>query len=97
MLAGSNDILNVKLVDNTRWKEKRLNYDKLIAVSETVLGTMPASSAPDTWYEVTLTSSPIQQKFGGLLSVAIESTGAAQLILYSREATDPPQLLITYQ
>jgi hypothetical protein len=57
---------------------------------------VPANSAPDTWYEITLDSSAIQQKLGGLLSVAIESGGPDELLLYSREATDPPQLVITY-
>jgi beta-mannanase len=96
LLAGSSDSLNVKLVNNIRWKEKRLSYNNSVALSETVLGTVPANSAPNTWYEITLDPFSIQQKLGGLLSVTIESTGSDELLLYSREATDPPQLIITY-
>jgi hypothetical protein len=62
-----------------------------------VLGTVPANTAPNTWYEITLTPSAIQQNMGGLLAVAIESTGSDALLLYSRESADMPQLIITYQ
>jgi hypothetical protein len=95
--AGSVNGLNVKLVNDTQWKEQYLSYSNSVAISATVLGAVPANSTPDTWYEITLTPSAIQQNLGGLLSLAIESTGADDLLLYSREATDQPQLIVTYQ
>jgi mannan endo-1,4-beta-mannosidase len=94
--AGSVNGSNVKLVGDVRWKEQYMSYSNPVSISAILLGTVPANSAPDTWYEITLDSSAIQQKLGGLLSVAIESGGPDELLLYSREATDPPQLVITY-
>jgi beta-mannanase len=88
---------NIKLVNDVQWKEQYLSYSNPVAISETVLGTVPANSAPDTWYEVALDPSTIQAKSGGLLSVAIESTGPQGLLLYSRETADQPQLVIHYK
>jgi beta-mannanase len=95
--AGSGGSANVKLIDDVLWKEQYPSYNNTVSISETMLGTLPANSAPDTWYEVPLVPSAIQAKFGGLLSVAIEATGSDELLLYSREATDQPQLVIIYK
>ncbi len=95
--AGSNGSANVKLVNDVLWKEKYLSYSNTVTISETLLGTVPANSTPDTWYEIPLEPSVIQRKAGGLLSMAIESTGADELLLYSREAADQPQLVIQYK
>jgi mannan endo-1,4-beta-mannosidase len=94
--AGSVDSLTLKLVSDVLWKERYMSYNNTVAVSPTVLGIVPANSAPNTWYEITLAAAPLQQNFGGLLSVAIEATGSDDLLLYSREAADQPQLVITY-
>ena len=95
--AGSVDSLNVKLAGDSLWKEKYMSFDNPVAISGTLLGTVPANTAPDTWYEITLEPSALQQTVGGLLSLAIEATGSDDLLLYSREATDQPQLVVTYQ
>jgi hypothetical protein len=95
--AGSVNSSNVKLVGDVLWKEQYLSYSNTVAISETLLGAVPADTAPNTWYEITLEPSSIQQRFGGMLSLAIESTGADDMLLYSREAMDQPQLIITYQ
>jgi hypothetical protein len=95
--AGSVDSSNVKLVDNISWKEKRMSFESAVEVSEIVLGTIPTDTAPDTWYEITLDPASIQQNASNMLSLAIEATGSDELLLYSREATDQPQLVITYQ
>lgn len=94
--AGSVNSSSVKLVSNTQWKEQYLSYNNPVAISTTVLGTVPANTVPNTWYEITLTPSALQQKLGGLLSVAIESAGADDLLLSSREATNKPQLVVTF-
>jgi hypothetical protein len=94
--AGSVNSSNVKLVDNVTWTEQNLSYNNPVAISTTVLGTVPANTAPYTWYEITLMPSSIQQKVGGLLSMAIDGTGSDELLLYSRETTSRPQLIITY-
>ena len=93
--AGSVNNLNVKLVNNILWKERYLSYSNSVSISTTVLGIVPANSTPNTWYEITLAPSDIQQKVGSLLSVAIEATGSDKLLLYSREATDKPQIIVT--
>jgi hypothetical protein len=95
--AGSINDANVKLVDNVSWKEKHMSFERTVEISATVLGTIPADTAPDTWYEITLDPASLQQNAGGMLSLAIEATGSDDLLLYSREATDQPQLVITYQ
>lgn len=95
--AGSVNDLNIKLVGDVRWKEEYMSYNNTVPISATVLGTLPANSAANTWYEITLTPSAIQHTMGGLLSVAIESTGSDALLLYSRESAEMPQLIITYQ
>jgi hypothetical protein len=95
--AGSTNSSNVKLVGSTSWKEQYLSYNNTVAISTTVLGAVPANSTADTWYFITLSTSPVQQKVGGLLSVAIEATGSDELLFYSREAADQPQLVITFQ
>lgn len=95
--AGSAVSSNVNLVTDVQWKEQYLSYSNSTPISSTVLGSVPANTRPSTWYEVTLTTSAIQQDLGGLLSVAIVTTSSDELILFSREAADKPQLLITYK
>ena len=95
--SGSTNSLNVKLVGDVMWKEQYLSYSNSVNISQTVLGTVPANSRTNTWYEITLTPASIQPKLGGLLSVAIESTGSDDFLLYSRESTDKPQLVVTYK
>ena len=95
--AGSVNGSNIKLVGDVKWKEEYMSYNNTVPISATVVGTLSANSVPNTWYEITLTPSAIQRNMGGLLSVAIESTGSDALLLYSRESTDMPQLIITYQ
>ena len=94
--AGSANSLNVKLVGDVLWKEPYMSYNNTVAISTTLLGTVPANSVPNTWYEITLTPSAIQQKIGGMLSIVFESTGPDGVLLYSRESTDKPQLVVTY-
>jgi beta-mannanase len=95
--AGSGNSSNVKLVNDVLWKEQYLSFSNTVAISETVLGTVPSNSVPNTWYEITLEPSAIQPNAGQSLSMAIESTGPDGLLFYSREATDQPQLVITYK
>ena len=95
--AGSVNSSNVKLVNDVLWKEQYLSYNNSVAISSIVLGTVPSNTTRNTWYEITLANSPVQQKLGGLLSMAIESTSSDELLLYSRESTDKPQLIITYK
>ena len=73
-----------------------MSYNNTVAISTTLLGTVPANSVPNTWYEITLTPSAIQQKIGSMLSIAIEATGPDGLLLYSRETMDQPQLVVTH-
>jgi mannan endo-1,4-beta-mannosidase len=93
--AGSTNSSDLKLVRDVLWKEQYLSYSNTVPISNTLVGTVPANSAPNTWYEITLEPSIIQQNLGSLISVAIESTGSDELLLYSREATDQPQLIVT--
>jgi hypothetical protein len=95
--AGSVNSATVKLVNDVQWKEQYLSYSNSVAISTTVLGTLPANTRPSTWYDVTLTTSVIQQNLGRLVSMAIATTSSDELILFSREATDKPQLLVTYR
>jgi hypothetical protein len=95
--AGSVDSSSVKLVTDVQWKEAYLSYSNSVAISTTVLGTVPANTKPGTWYDVTLTTSVIQQNLGKLMSMAIVTTSSDDLIFFSREAIDKPQLLVTYK
>jgi hypothetical protein len=95
--AGSVDSMNIKLVTDVRWKEKSVSYANPVAVSETLLGIVPANSTPDTWYEIVLDPNFIQQNLGGKVSVAMETTSSDELQLYSSETTDQPQLIIVYK
>ena len=96
-VAGSADSLNVKLVNDVLWKEKYLSFNNSVPVSATLLGTVPANTAADTWVEITLDASVLQENAGGLLSLAVEATGPDELLLSSRETSDQPQLIITYK
>ncbi len=95
--AGSANSLNVKFVNDVNWKEQYMSYSNTVAISSTVLGTVPTNSTANTWYLITLSASSIQPNAGGMLSMALESTGSDALLLYSKEATDKPQLVITYK
>src|SRR6185369_9978511 len=55
--AGSVDSSNVKLVTDVQWKEQYLSYSNSVAISSTVLGSVPANTRPSTWYEITMTTS----------------------------------------
>ncbi|MBK9715234.1 MAG: hypothetical protein IPO81_28690 [Kouleothrix sp.] len=94
--AGSVNGFSVKAVTDVQWKEAYLSYSNAVAISSTVLGTIPANTAASTWYEITLPVSAIQPKVGGLLSLAIEAGGSDGLQLSSRETADKPQLLVSY-
>lgn len=95
--AGSVDSANVKFVSEVQWREQSLSFNNSVPISATVLGTVPANTAPNTWIQVPLTASVIQERVGGLLSLAIESSSADALILYSRESMTRPQLIVTYR
>jgi beta-mannanase len=95
--AGSVNTSNVKLVNDLLWKEPYLRYNNTVPITETILGTVPPNTIPGTWYTITLSASDIQNNVGGLLSMAIEATGSDNLVLFSREAANQPQLIITYQ
>jgi 3-phytase len=94
--AGATTSANVKAVADLLWKEQYMSYSNSVAISSTVLGTIPANSVPGTWYEITLTPSAVQQNVGRLISMAVEATSADGLQLSSRETADKPQLIITY-
>jgi beta-mannanase len=95
--AGSANSLNVKLVSDVNWKEKYLSYNNTVAVSDTLLGTLQAAGTPGTWYEISLDPASLQSNLGGLLSLAIESTGPDNTLFFSIETADQPQLIITYK
>jgi hypothetical protein len=96
-IAGSVNSAHVKLVHDSLWKEQYLSYNNSVPVSTTVLGTVPANSAPNTWYEITLLLSSVQPYQGGMFSLAVEATGSDELILSSRETANKPQLVVTYK
>lgn len=95
--AGSSQSHSVNLVNDTSWKEAYMSYNNTVPVSSIVLGTLPASTVANTWYEISLSPSAIQGQAGSLLTMAVQTTGSDGLLLYSREATDKPQLVVTYQ
>jgi hypothetical protein len=95
-LAGSANGATVKFVSDVNWKEAYMSYSNTVPISSTVLGNVPSNSVSNTWYDVTLSPSLIQPNAGRLLSLAIVATGSDELIFYSRETADKPQLIIKY-
>ena len=73
-----------------------MSYSNAVAVSSTVLGTIPSGSAAGRWYTVPLSSAAVQANVGRPLSMAIVTASADALILASRETADKPQLIVTY-
>lgn len=95
-MAGSANGATVKFVSDTAWKEAYMSFNNTVPISSTTLGNVPSNSVSNTWYDVTLSPSLIQPNAGRLLSLAIVATGSDELIFYSRESADKPQLIIKY-
>jgi hypothetical protein len=94
--AGSANGATIKFVSDVNWKEAYMTYNNTVPISATVLGTIPSNTAPNTSYDVTLSPSLMQPSAGRLLSMAIVATGSDELIFFSRESADQPQLIIKY-
>jgi hypothetical protein len=96
--AGSAGTFDVKVVVQNDWKEQWMSYLNTVAISNTVLGSLVAPSAPNTWYETKLVdTASVQQRAGNLISMAIVGRASDVLIVNSRESTAPPQLVVTYK
>ena len=94
--AGSANGATVKSVNDVNWKEAYMTYNNTVPISATVLGNVPSNTAANTTYDVVLSPSLIQPNAGRMLSVAIVGTGSDELIFYSRESADKPQIIIKY-
>lgn len=86
----------VKLVNNTSWNEATITWDTRPSVSSIQLGSF-SNTMVNTSFDVSLSTSDLQGKIGGLMSMAIDSTSTDGSFLMSSEATIGPQLIITSQ
>ena len=95
--ATSSGTFDVKLVALNDWQEQWMSYSNTVAISSTVLGTLGAPSATNTWYQSTLSPSVVQTRAGNLISMAITGRVNDVLIVNSKESTSPPELVVTYK
>jgi hypothetical protein len=97
--AGSVAAFEIKQVYDTQWKEQYMSYRNTVPISNTVLGTLSGTTAPNTWYQATLATGPVQGSVGGRLSTAIVGRAWDVLVMHSREsgAATAPQLVVTYR
>ncbi|MER5752801.1 LamG-like jellyroll fold domain-containing protein [Streptomyces sp. NPDC002088] len=96
--AGSADSFDVVPVTGD-WTEAGVTYANRPALSSTVLGTLAAPNAVSTDYEVTLNPGQLSALLGSSSSVALTSTGADALWLWSSEVGTEdyrPQLVLTF-
>jgi hypothetical protein len=70
-----------------------------VAISPYLLGKLAAPTTPNTWYQTALSTSYLQSKVGGLVSMAITGETGDVLIVNSHEAgaSLAPELIVTYQ
>jgi hypothetical protein len=94
--ARSQAVFDVRLVTGTSWKEEWMSYRNSTPVSSTVLGTLGGPKWPNTWYDIILKSSSVQERSGGLLALALTARASDVWIVNSREsgASTAPQLVI---
>jgi hypothetical protein len=94
--SGSPSAQNVYRVADTTWTEAGMTYANKPALGTTVLGTVPAGSAPATTYTVPLSASALQSAVGGQLTLAVKGAAADTFYVNSKEAaTARPQLVLT--
>lgn len=92
---ASNGAQNVKPVSNTSWSETTMTYNNRPALGSTVLGTFTPNKTK-TWKEITVTSA-VSPLMGNPVSFAIDTASNDSAGYYTREATDKPVLVLTYQ
>jgi hypothetical protein len=83
---------NVRSVGSSGWSETAVTYNTRPAVGP-VIRTLNGGAAGAT-IEIDITSAVVAGR-GGLLSLAIDSTGSNGIDFGSREWTTKPQLVIT--
>jgi hypothetical protein len=66
--SGSINTHNVYLVDYVSSIESSVSYNSPVAVTSTILGTIPVNTT-NTWYDITLPVAPLQPKVDGRLSL----------------------------
>lgn len=97
--SATEQVQNIKLVEDTSWTESALTYNNRPTVSSTQLGGLTRADI-NTSYTVTLSSVVLQSKVGGSVSFAIVSGGSDVFRIHSKETTtgdaDKPLLSVTY-
>ena len=95
--SGSANTFDIRQVLWTDWKEQYMSYTNTVPITNVALGTLNAPS-PNTWYQSTLATLPVQGSVGRLFSVAIVGRAWDVLLINSREAgaATAPQLILTY-
>ncbi|WP_103502887.1 LamG-like jellyroll fold domain-containing protein [Streptomyces sp. SM14] len=97
--AGSEDTHTVVPVTSA-WTEAGTSWNSRPTVDgSTVLGTVPAGTAPNTHYSVSLSTPALAGSLGSEVNLAVTSDGADNLWFWSREvsnADNRPQLLLTF-
>jgi hypothetical protein len=96
--AGSGNTQSVHLVGSTTWSESLLTATNTVpasSISTVTIGSL-SKSRPSTKYVIPLTLSTVQAHVGQLMSIDIDSNGADELIVSSREGAVAPALVVTY-
>ncbi len=96
--AGSTDDISVRPVTGS-WTEAGTTFTSRPAVSSTVVGTLSGATDLSTVYSATLDTAALTPALGGAYDLALTSTGADALWLWSSEAPaaeNTPQLVLTF-
>ncbi|MFD7615158.1 LamG-like jellyroll fold domain-containing protein [Streptomyces sp. NPDC059828] len=96
--AGSTDEISVRPVTGS-WTESGTTYASKPAVSETAIGTLTGMTELSSLYSTALETGALSPALGGSYSLALTSTGADALWLWSGEASaaeNTPQLVLTF-
>jgi hypothetical protein len=94
--AGSASTQYVRVVEDSSWSESAVTFNNRPALSPTIIGSL-ANTVGNSAYDVVLDPAALQAKAGGLLSLGIDSPGSDALLIYARETTGGPQLIVEYR
>jgi hypothetical protein len=94
--SGSPDAQRVRPVSDSTWTEADLSYSNRPALGTELLGSVTAT-AGGTTYSVALDRAALQQRLGGMTSLALENAGGDAFYIGSRESATPPRLVLTLQ
>jgi hypothetical protein len=84
------------VVEDSSWSETAITYNNRPSLAAATIGSL-TDTLGSTSYDIVLDAAAVQSKAGGLLALGMDTAGSDGLVLYSRETSSPPELIVSYK